>query len=43
MKLKPGDKIGNKYVVLKKIGSAVINNEYSSSKIKEFLKKELIN
>jgi len=30
-------------ILLKKIGSAVIDNEYSNSKIKEFLKKELIN
>ena len=30
-------------VLLKKIGSAVINNEYSGLKIKNFLKKELAN
>ena len=30
-------------ILLKKIGSAVIDNEYSNSKIKQFLKKELTN
>ena len=30
-------------ILLKKIGSTVINNEYNSLKIKKFLKKELAN
>ena len=30
-------------ILLKKIGSAVIDNEYNNSNIKQFLKKELTN
>ena len=30
-------------ILLKKIGSTIINNEYNSLKIKNFLKKELAN
>ena len=30
-------------ILLKRIGSTVINNEYDNLKIKKFLKKELIN
>ena len=30
-------------ILLKKIGSAVINNQYNNLKIKRFLKKELAN